>query len=89
MLGQPQLPWGRLADEFAGTVVWILPNPSGLNRSFTLDALVMAYAELHRALSADEELCTPTVSRRLQRPRRRSLVGSGVATPWLRRSRPA
>jgi double-stranded uracil-DNA glycosylase len=62
MLGQPQLPWGRLPGEFAGTMVWILPNPSGLNRSFTLGALVTAYAELHGALNADEEMRTPTVS---------------------------
>jgi double-stranded uracil-DNA glycosylase len=64
MLGQPQLPWGQLPDEFAGTTVWILPNPSGLNRSFTLCALVTAYAELHRALGASEEMRTPTISRR-------------------------
>ena len=62
MLGQPQLPWGRLPGEFAGTMVWILPNPSGLNRSFTLGALVTAYAELRGALRADEETRTPTVS---------------------------
>jgi TDG/mug DNA glycosylase family protein len=43
-------------------MVWILPNPSGLNRSFTLDALVTAYAELHRALSVNEEPYTPTAS---------------------------
>ena len=53
MLGQPELPWGRLPGEFAGTMAWILPNPSGLNRSFTLDAPVMAYAELREALRAN------------------------------------
>ena len=56
------MPWGRLPDKFAGTTVWILPNPSGLNRSFTLDALVTAYTELHRALRANEEMRTPTGS---------------------------
>jgi double-stranded uracil-DNA glycosylase len=50
MLGQPEPAWGRLPGEFAGTMAWILPNPSGLNRSFTLDALVTAYAELRVAL---------------------------------------
>ncbi len=50
MLGQPELPWDRLPGAFAETVAWILPNPSGLNRSFPLDALVMAYAELREAL---------------------------------------
>jgi TDG/mug DNA glycosylase family protein len=32
-------------------MAWILPNPSGLNRSFTLDALVSGYSELRTALS--------------------------------------
>ena len=61
MLGQPELPWGRLPGEFAGAMDWILPNPSGLNRSLTLDALVMAYAELREALRADEDEPTPIV----------------------------
>lgn len=51
MLGQPDIAWGRQPAEFAGTMAWILPNPSGLNRGFTLDALVSAYAELRIALT--------------------------------------
>ena len=31
-------------------MAWILPNPSGLSRSFTLEALVRAYSELRAAL---------------------------------------
>jgi TDG/mug DNA glycosylase family protein len=50
MLGQSDLPWGRLLGGFAGTTAWVLPNPSGRNRAFALDALVRSYAELHRAL---------------------------------------
>jgi double-stranded uracil-DNA glycosylase len=53
MIGEPDLEWGRLPRGFAGTMAWILPNPSGLNRSFTLDALVAAYAELRVALLTD------------------------------------
>lgn len=34
MLGQPELPWGRLPGEFAGTTAWILPNPSGSTGAF-------------------------------------------------------
>jgi TDG/mug DNA glycosylase family protein len=34
-------------------MAWIVPNPSGLNRGFTLDALVTAYAELREALRAN------------------------------------
>src|SRR5262245_25545486 len=37
---------------FAATTAWILPNPSGLNKAFTLDALVKAYSELRTALRA-------------------------------------
>jgi TDG/mug DNA glycosylase family protein len=50
MIGQPNVNWGRLPTEFAGTMAWTLPNPSGLNRGFTLDALASAYAELRIAL---------------------------------------
>ncbi len=46
MIGQPDLGWGRFPEGFAGATAWILPNPSGLNRSFSLDALVAAYKEL-------------------------------------------
>ena len=52
MIGQPEVPWGRQAMSFAGTMSWILANPSGLNRSFTLDALVSAYSGLRLALEA-------------------------------------
>lgn len=46
MLGRPVLDWGRQPFEIGGATAWVLPNPSGLNRNFTLDALVDAYAEL-------------------------------------------
>ena len=49
MIGQPHVEWGQHAG-FAGTMAWILPNPSGLNRSFSLDALVAAYSEFRTAL---------------------------------------
>jgi double-stranded uracil-DNA glycosylase len=50
MIGQPNADWGRLPTEFAGSMAWLLPNPSGLNRGFTRDALVSAYKELRIAL---------------------------------------
>jgi TDG/mug DNA glycosylase family protein len=46
MTGLADVPGGRQSVEFAGAAAWVLPNPSGLNRSFTLDALVQAYSEL-------------------------------------------
>jgi double-stranded uracil-DNA glycosylase len=51
MVGAADVSWGRQPNSFAETVAWVLPNPSGLNRRFTRDALVCAYAELRRALA--------------------------------------
>lgn len=50
MMNQVDVDWGLQPMQFAGAVAWILPNPSGLNRGFALDALVHAYAEFRRAL---------------------------------------
>jgi TDG/mug DNA glycosylase family protein len=44
--GEAHVAWGRQAAPFGGALVWILPNPSGLNRNFALDDLVAAYREL-------------------------------------------
>ena len=55
IIGRPDVDWGRFPTEFAGTMAWILPNPSGLNRGFTLDALVSAYAEFRIALARPAE----------------------------------
>ncbi|MFW7343164.1 hypothetical protein V0R37_16705, partial [Pollutimonas sp. H1-120] len=43
---QRDIAWGLQPTRFAGSVVWVLPNPSGLNRAFSLDALVREYREL-------------------------------------------
>jgi double-stranded uracil-DNA glycosylase len=53
MTGQLNVAWGRQSTAFAGTMAWVLPNPSGLNRSFTLDALVHAYSGLRAALEQE------------------------------------
>ena len=50
MTGHAVSIWGRQAIEFGGVMVWILPNPSGLNRGFTFDGLVKTYSELRQAL---------------------------------------
>jgi TDG/mug DNA glycosylase family protein len=50
MTGQQDIPWGRCAARFAGAETWVLPNPSGLNKRFTLDALVEAYFEFRISL---------------------------------------
>ena len=41
--------WGKQVMTIGVTQVWVLPNPSGLNRA-TLDKLVEAYRELDEAL---------------------------------------
>jgi len=48
LLPGEDLPWGPQRFRIADTPIWLLPNPSGLNRTFSLDALVAAYAELRR-----------------------------------------
>ncbi|MDU4313914.1 MAG: G/U mismatch-specific DNA glycosylase [Klebsiella michiganensis] len=42
--------WGKQQVTIGATEVWVLPNPSGLNRA-TLDKLVEAYRELDEALA--------------------------------------
>jgi TDG/mug DNA glycosylase family protein len=53
ILAKPDIAWGAQLDRFGGAAVWILPNPSGLNRGFSLDRLVEAYGALHSAVAAD------------------------------------
>lgn len=48
---QRQVAWGSQGTTFGGAKAWILPNPSGLNRSFSLDDLVKAYRELYLAIT--------------------------------------
>ena len=44
--GKRNVTWGPQAETFGGAKVWVLPNPSGLNRSFRLDDLVREYSKL-------------------------------------------
>jgi len=50
MLSTRDVGWGRQPTDVAGSIAWVLPNPSGLNRGFTLDALVRAYTDLRTAV---------------------------------------
>lgn len=43
--------WGRQPDDFAGASVWVLPNPSGLNRAFDLARLTAHYREMKLAIN--------------------------------------
>ena len=40
---------GRQRERIAGSTVWVLPNPSGLNAHYQLPALVEEFSKLRRA----------------------------------------
>ena len=46
--GQKEIEWGPQPLCMNGAAVWVLPNPSGRNRAFTLDRLVEAYRQLYQ-----------------------------------------
>jgi TDG/mug DNA glycosylase family protein len=50
IFARPLVSWGKQDVLLGGAKTWVLPNPSGLNRSFSLDELVRAYSELRRAV---------------------------------------
>lgn len=45
IFNQREVRWGMQTMLFGGAQVWVLPNPSGLNRAFTLEGLITAYRE--------------------------------------------
>ncbi|MBU9269427.1 G/U mismatch-specific DNA glycosylase [Burkholderia gladioli] len=51
--GRREIEWGEQPERFEAARAWVLPNPSGLNRAFTLDRLVEAYAALRLAMAAE------------------------------------
>lgn len=53
MTDKRDIEWGLQSAGFAGSRAWVLPNPSGLNRSFSVDALAAAYRELRIAAAQD------------------------------------
>jgi TDG/mug DNA glycosylase family protein len=48
--GQREIVWGLQPKTFGNASVWVLPNPSGRNRAFSLEQLVTAYRELRLAV---------------------------------------
>lgn len=48
--GSKTVAWGLQEKRFCGALVWVLPNPSGLNRSFTLPSLVVHYQQLLKSI---------------------------------------
>ena len=54
---RPKAVPGRQPESIAGTELWVLPNPSGLNAHETVASLAAAYAEA--ALAAGLALTPP------------------------------
>jgi TDG/mug DNA glycosylase family protein len=48
--------WGRQPEAFAGASIWVLPNPSGLNRAFDLAKLTEHYREVKLAVERERDL---------------------------------
>ena len=48
--GRPRAAVGRQEERLGDTLIWVLPNPSGLNAHYTLEGLAAVFAELHRAV---------------------------------------
>jgi TDG/mug DNA glycosylase family protein len=44
--GKKHFNWGLQDEQLCGAGIWILPNPSGLNRGFNLSALIEHYCQL-------------------------------------------
>jgi TDG/mug DNA glycosylase family protein len=47
---QPKAGMGRQPHSFHDAVLWVLPNPSGLNAHYQIDSLAEVYGELRRSL---------------------------------------
>lgn len=50
--GTRDIDWGLQMQSFGSARVWVVPNPSGLNRAFDLNALASAYREVRIAVAS-------------------------------------
>jgi TDG/mug DNA glycosylase family protein len=49
--GQRHVEWGLQSSPLGTSRVWLLPNPSGRNRAFSLEQLAQAYRDLRLAVA--------------------------------------
>ncbi|WP_340536783.1 mismatch-specific DNA-glycosylase [Nocardioides sp. GXZ039] len=52
--GRPRAVLGEQPDGFEGALLWVVPNPSGLNAHETVESLALAYAAPARAAGVIE-----------------------------------
>jgi TDG/mug DNA glycosylase family protein len=60
-----EVDWGAQKEKFGGAQVWVVPNPSGLNRNYSLDDLVDAYQDLRIATHSEPVLAAQHIPRRI------------------------
>jgi TDG/mug DNA glycosylase family protein len=60
--GKRDVDWGLQSQAIGGARVWVLPNPSGLNRGFSVASLVTAYRELSTSLLSTSLSSSPLSS---------------------------
>ena len=56
--GRPRAAIGPQPDPLGATPVWVLPNPSGLNASWTLPRIAEEFRELRKAAAVPGDNCT-------------------------------
>lgn len=49
--GKKHITWGKQLENIQNATVWVLPNPSGLNRGFNIENLTSYYAELYNEIN--------------------------------------
>ncbi len=50
---RPKAKLGRQDEKIGGTILWVLPNPSGLNAHYTLEGLADLFREMRLALEGE------------------------------------
>ena len=48
--GRPKAKVGKQEEMIGGTIIWVLPNPSGLNAHYQLNGLSVVFSELRQAI---------------------------------------
>lgn len=54
--GKKQIIWGKQTEKIQNVIVWVLPNPSGLNRGFRLEDLINYYSDFYNEAKSHKKL---------------------------------